>query len=117
MLHELFEIKVFRSLRDRDLLSRKRMELTLSWPHSGLNVHVGGVITPDDKAFLTRVAGYTLRAPVVISHISYDRTYATERIDPHGPHSVGLLEIGFKRADTPPALYHPPPQLCQSALR
>jgi hypothetical protein len=49
VLRELFEIEVFRFLRKRELLSRERMELILSWPHSGFNVHVGETVVPDDK--------------------------------------------------------------------
>ena len=79
VLRELFEIEVFRFLRKRELLSRERMELILSWPHSGFNVHVGEAVAPDDKISLTRVARYMLRASVVMSRISYDRTRATVR--------------------------------------
>ena len=34
-----------------------------------------------------------LRAPVVMARISYDRTRATVRIDPHGPHSEDPLDL------------------------
>jgi hypothetical protein len=34
-----------------------------------------------------------LRAPAVMSRISYDRTRATARIDPHGPDSEGPLDL------------------------
>ena len=93
VLRELFEIEVFRFLRKRELLSRERMELILSWPHSGFNVHIGEAVAPDDKISLTRVARYMLRASVVVSRISYDRTRAMVRIDPHGPHSEGPLDL------------------------
>jgi hypothetical protein len=88
VLRELFEIEVFRFLRERDLLSRERMELIHSWPHSGFNVHVGGIVAPDDKISLARIARYMLRAPVVMSRISYDRTRATVRLGK--AHSSGL---------------------------
>jgi hypothetical protein len=93
VLRELFEIEVFRFLRKRGLLSRERMELILSWPHSGFNVHVGEAVAPDDKISLARVARYMLRASVVMSRISYDRDHATVRIDPHGPHSEDPIEL------------------------
>jgi hypothetical protein len=80
VLRELFEIEVFRFLCKRELLSRERMELILSWPHY-------------DKISLSRVAGYMLRASVVMSRISYDRDHGTVRIDPHGPHSEGPIEL------------------------
>ena len=62
VLRELFEIEVFRFLRRGDLLSRERMELIRSWPHSGFNVHVGDAVAPDDKTSLVRIARYMLRA-------------------------------------------------------
>jgi hypothetical protein len=34
-----------------------------------------------------------LRAPVVMARISYDRDHATVRIDPHGPHGEGPIEL------------------------
>jgi len=82
VLRELFEIEIFRFLRERDRLSRKRMEFILSWPHSGFNVHVGGAVAPHDKISLTRAARYMLRAPVVMSRVS-PMTRATVRIDLH----------------------------------
>ncbi|MCK4235747.1 MAG: transposase, partial [Candidatus Krumholzibacteria bacterium] len=52
-LRELFQVEVFRFLRQRGLLSRDRMELILSWQHSGFNVHIGKAISPDDRESLT----------------------------------------------------------------
>jgi len=69
------------------------MELILSWPHSGFNVHVGESIAPDDKISLAQVARYMLRASVVMSRISYDCTRATVRTDPGGPRSEGPIEL------------------------
>lgn len=79
-LRELFQIEVFRLLRERELLSRERMEMILSWRHSGFNVHIGEVIPAGDKESLIRVAGYLLRSPVVISRLSYDRDRQEVRI-------------------------------------
>ncbi|MFO7915364.1 MAG: transposase [Candidatus Krumholzibacteriales bacterium] len=73
VLRELFQIEVFRFLRERELLSRERMEMILSWRHSGFNIHISEAIQAGDKAALTRVARYMLRSPVVISRLSYDR--------------------------------------------
>jgi hypothetical protein len=72
-LRELFQIEVFRFLREKELLPKKRMEMILSWRHSGFNVHISEPIQAGDKAALTRVARYMLRSPVVISRLSYDR--------------------------------------------
>ena len=69
------------------------MELIRSWAHSGFNVYVGGAVSPDDKTILARIARYMLRAPVVMSRIRYDRDQATVRIDPHGAHNAGCLDL------------------------
>ena len=97
-LRELFEIEVFRFLRQRELLSRERMEMILSWPHSGFNVHIGEAIAANDKESLTRVARYMLRAPVILSRISYDREQQTVRIGPQrsrggGPAVLDVLDF------------------------
>ncbi len=39
-IRELFQIEVFRFLREKELLTRERMEMILSWRHSGFNVHI-----------------------------------------------------------------------------
>ena len=93
VLRELFEIEVFRFLRRGDLLSRERMELIRSWPHSGFNVHVGAAVAPDDKTSLARIARYILRALVVSARLAYDRDRATVRIDSRGPRADGGLAL------------------------
>jgi len=92
-LRKLFEIEVFRFLRKRELLSRQRMELILSWPHSGFNVHIGETIEMDDTPGLTRVARYMLRAPLMLSRITYDREHAAVRIEPHSARGRESLEL------------------------
>ncbi len=86
-LRELFQVEVFRFLRQRGLLSRELMEMILSWRHSGFNVHIGKAISPDDRESLTRVARYMLRAPVMMSRISYARNHSKVRIEPHSSRS------------------------------
>jgi hypothetical protein len=39
VLRRLFEVEVFRFLRERELLSAERMELIRSWRHSGFDVY------------------------------------------------------------------------------
>ena len=124
VLRELFEIEVFRYLRRRDLLSRERMELIRSWSHSGFGVHVGGLIVSEARASLARTVRYMLRVPVVLARLAYDRDRATVRRDSRNAHcdvriisfiTDGVIidkilrHIGYKRADTPPPRYHPPP--------
>jgi len=92
-LRELFEIEVFRFLRRKELLSRERMELIRSWPHTGFNVHTGETIEMDDAPGLTRVARYLLRAPLMLSRITYDREHAAVRIESHSARGRESLEL------------------------
>jgi hypothetical protein len=41
VLRELFQVELFRFLRERELLTAERMELIRSWRHSGFDVYVG----------------------------------------------------------------------------
>ncbi len=72
MLRELFQIEVFRFLRERELLNSERMDLIRSWRHSGFDVFVGEPIAPDDRRALEHVARYLLRAPVSLERMRYD---------------------------------------------
>ena len=92
-IRSLFEIEVFRFLRSKDLLSRERMDMIRSWPHSGFNVHVSKAIAAGDKNSLARVARYMLRAPLMLSRIAYDRERATVRVDPHGSRAREATEL------------------------
>jgi len=56
VLRELFQIEVFRFLRERELLSTERIDLMRSWRHSGFDVFVGKPIAPDDRRTLEYVA-------------------------------------------------------------
>jgi len=72
VLRELFQIEVFRFLRERELLSTERIDLIRSWRHSGFDVFVGEPIAPDDQRTLEHVARYLLRAPVSLERMRYD---------------------------------------------
>jgi hypothetical protein len=61
---ELFRHKVFSFLRADGLLSMGRIELLLSWRHSGFSVHNTVTVAPDDGEGLERLARYLLRAAV-----------------------------------------------------
>jgi ribosomal protein S27E len=92
-IRNLFEIEVFRFLRRKGLLSRERMELIRSWPHSGFNVHVSKAIPAGETISLALVARYILRAPLMLSRISYDRDRVTVRVDPHGSRAREATEL------------------------
>ena len=65
------------------------MELILSWQYSGFNVYVEKTISPDDKESLTHVARYMLRAPVILSRVSYDHQHCAVNIEPALAPNVG----------------------------
>ena len=43
-----FRHKLLRLLRDRDLISEERIDLLLSWRHSGFNIHNHTTVYPND---------------------------------------------------------------------
>ncbi len=66
VLRELFQVEVFRFLRERALLTAERMDLIRSWRHSGFDVYVGEPIAAEDRSTPGHVARYLLgprRAP------------------------------------------------------
>ena len=50
----VFRHKLLRFLRDRDLISEDRIDLLLSWPHSGFSVHNHTTVYPSDTEGLHR---------------------------------------------------------------
>jgi hypothetical protein len=69
---ELFRYKVFRFLAREGLVTPERIELLLSWRHSGFSVHTTVTVAPDDGAGLERLARYLLRAPVSLDSLAFD---------------------------------------------
>ena len=66
-----FRHKLLRLLRDRDLISEERINLLLSWRHSGFNIHNHTTVYPNDTEGLHRLACYLHRAPVNLSRLRY----------------------------------------------
>ena len=64
-LRELFQIEVFRFLRERELLSAERVELIRSWRHSGFDVYSGAAIEPGNRQMLGHIARYLIHIPDV----------------------------------------------------
>ena len=60
----VFRHKVLALLRDLDLISEERIDLLLSWRHSGFNIHNHTTVYPNDTEGLHRLACYLHRAPV-----------------------------------------------------
>jgi hypothetical protein len=69
---ELFRHKVFRFLAREGLLAPERIELLLSWRHSGFSVHNTVTVAPDDGGGPERLARYLLRAPVSLERLAFD---------------------------------------------
>ena len=55
-----FRHKLLRLLRDRDLISEERIDLLLSWRHSGFNIHNHTTVYPNDTEGLHRLLSLTL---------------------------------------------------------
>jgi hypothetical protein len=70
---ELFRREVLRTFLERELITESVAENMLSWPHSGFHVHLGPVISGDEREELKRTARYGARAPIALSRLSFDR--------------------------------------------
>jgi hypothetical protein len=70
---ELFRREVLRAFLERELITESVAENMLSWPHSGFHVHLGPVISGDEREELKRTARYGARAPLALSRLTYDR--------------------------------------------
>lgn len=67
----LFRHKVFRLLLDRELISQDRIDLLLSWRHSGFSVHNRTTVYPSDTEGIHKLACYLMRPPVNLSRLRY----------------------------------------------
>ncbi|MBI2570337.1 MAG: transposase, partial [Candidatus Schekmanbacteria bacterium] len=67
------ENQVFAFLVRAGLISDGRIRQLLGWKHSGFDFYVGDGLQPDDKATLTKLAAYILRAPVAYERMRYER--------------------------------------------
>ena len=67
----VFRHKVLRLLRDRELITQERIDLLLSWRHSGFSVHNHTTVYPSDTEGLHKLACYLMRSPVNLSRLRY----------------------------------------------
>ena len=67
----LFRHKLLTLLRDRGLLSQERIDLLMSWRHSGFSVHNRTSVYPADNEGLHKLACYLMSAPVKRLHLAY----------------------------------------------
>jgi hypothetical protein len=68
----LFRHKILTLLRDRGLISQDRIDVLLSWRHSGFSVHNRTTVYPADTEGLHKLACYLMRAPVNLSRLRFD---------------------------------------------
>jgi len=65
----LFRHKVIKLLRDAGLLDQRRIELLLSWKHTGFSARGETHIGPTDRKMLEVVARYLLRCPISLARL------------------------------------------------
>jgi hypothetical protein len=68
----LFRHRVIALLRDLGLLSEERIELRLSWRHTGFHVHNTVRITAGGTAGIERLGRYLLRSPVSLERLELE---------------------------------------------
>jgi hypothetical protein len=76
-LMRLFRHRLLQHLLAQQKITEHTVELLLSWRHSGFSVYAGGVVEPDDRAGLERLAAYILHAPFSQARFAYDRQART----------------------------------------
>ena len=57
---------------DLKLLAPERVQVLLSWKHSGFNVHTGEPVPPENKAELEKLAQYILRNPFSVEKMTME---------------------------------------------
>jgi hypothetical protein len=67
----VFRNKVLKLLRDCELITQVRIDLLLSWRHSGFSVHNRTTVYPSDTEGLHKLACYLMRSPVNLSRLRY----------------------------------------------
>ena len=67
----LFRHKVFHFLKKQGLLSDERIELLLSWKHTGFSTDNSVTVYPSDELGLERLARYLIRSPVNLQRLHY----------------------------------------------
>jgi hypothetical protein len=92
-MEALFRHQVLRMLLDGDKITPERVELLLSWKHSGFEVHRSRQLQPTDTQGQETLVAYLLHAPISQQRMVYDPASATVGYDtlpqpPASPFSV-----------------------------
>ncbi len=67
----LFRHKIIQLLKTQGILSDERIELLLSWRHTGFSVDNSITVYPSDEQGLERLARYMIRSPVNLQRLNY----------------------------------------------
>ena len=79
---KVFRHHVLSFLRKRGLIDEERVQLLLSWRHSGFSVHNSVVVEPEDPAAVERLIRYVMRPPVALERLHYDEAAGVAEIRP-----------------------------------
>ena len=71
-LGELFRAHLLKLLVTLKLLPPERVQVLLSWKHSGFNLHAGEPVPPENKAELEKLAQYILRNPFSVAKMTLE---------------------------------------------
>ena len=64
------------------MIDEERVQLLLSWRHSGFSVHNSVVVEPEDPAAVERLIRYVMRPPVALERLHYDEAAGVAEIRP-----------------------------------
>ena len=67
----LFRHKILQMLKKHGLLSDERINLLLSWKHTGFSVDNSVTVYPSDEQGLERLSRYLIRSPVSLQRLHY----------------------------------------------
>ena len=65
----VFRHRVMTFLMEEGLLTEGRIELLLSWHHTGFSVHTGTRVEPEDGTAVERLARYLMRPPISLERM------------------------------------------------
>ncbi len=98
----LFQHKVLRMLREKQLVSDQRIELLLSWRRSGFSVHNRVRVDAGDTRGLEALARYLMRSPLSLTRMQfapdpgeviYARKNGHDRAEGQGEERVDAMEF------------------------
>ena len=69
---KVFRHHVLSFLKKRGLIDEERVQLLLSWRHTGFSVHNSVVVEPEDPAAVERLIRYIMRPPLALDRLQYD---------------------------------------------